>query len=608
MTCLLTGIETNLTIAVTGHRPNEAESAGHGCIRALSPDQVRGLIAPVLERIKSSLQTCSVNSAAAQLFGNDLGEPRPSRLSLATCLAEGSDRIAAKAALDKGYFLEAVLPFAAKEFENDFRSEESRAEFQELLTAIQELPLELPGDRDNSKKAYETANRAMLDHASLLIAVWDGEPAEGRGGTETVVAEAVRRGIPVIVIDASGRVSEPMAYWEGLSEYPVQVNHISDLKPHPAHEALPKVIEALVQPPVNGELEALKSYLEEPERRWNFCLHWPALLALFGVRRPRLNDLSAPDATALEADAQSKTGVRSKPLLKAYARADALGTFYAQVFRSAFVLNFALAGLAVFTVALSILLKDALHLTHAKWPFVLVEILLIGWLLLNTWFGRRRNWHRRWFESREVAERLRIALAMRRLAARPHTPSGPLPTWTNWYTRAVLRSTGVPGGAMTVEELGNRRDQLRDMLIEQRDYHERSSDRMHRLEHRMEKTGEALFFATLLAALTFVIGKLGVGAEFSSDFKYVITALTAGMPVLATATYGIRVIGDFEGNAKRSHRMAEELGRLIEAVDRDDPTDLSLAQSRARQASAIMLGDLASWRSSAESRGLAIPG
>jgi hypothetical protein len=48
--------------------------------------------------------------------------------------------------------------------------------------------------------SYERANRAILDRSDVLIAVWDGDPARGRGGTGDVVHDALERSLPVIVI------------------------------------------------------------------------------------------------------------------------------------------------------------------------------------------------------------------------------------------------------------------------------------------------------------------------------------------------------------------------------------------------------------------------
>jgi hypothetical protein len=48
--------------------------------------------------------------------------------------------------------------------------------------------------------AYERAGMAMLDAVDMLIAVWDGKPSRGRGGTSEIVAAARSRGLDVIVV------------------------------------------------------------------------------------------------------------------------------------------------------------------------------------------------------------------------------------------------------------------------------------------------------------------------------------------------------------------------------------------------------------------------
>ena len=44
---------------------------------------------------------------------------------------------------------------------------------------------------------------ATVDGSDVLIAVWDGEPARGRGGTAEVVAYARSLGKPVVLIDSN---------------------------------------------------------------------------------------------------------------------------------------------------------------------------------------------------------------------------------------------------------------------------------------------------------------------------------------------------------------------------------------------------------------------
>ncbi|MFB9430363.1 hypothetical protein ACFFR8_13355, partial [Streptoalloteichus tenebrarius] len=53
---------------------------------------------------------------------------------------------------------------------------------------------------DSTAEAHMKASLRMLDIADHLIAVWDGLPARGYGGTADVVQAAQERGLPVTVV------------------------------------------------------------------------------------------------------------------------------------------------------------------------------------------------------------------------------------------------------------------------------------------------------------------------------------------------------------------------------------------------------------------------
>ena len=59
------------------------------------------------------------------------------------------------------------------------------------------------GDDGSRESAYERVGEALIDHCDMLIAVWDGTAARGRGGTADVVQAARARGRNVIVIDGA---------------------------------------------------------------------------------------------------------------------------------------------------------------------------------------------------------------------------------------------------------------------------------------------------------------------------------------------------------------------------------------------------------------------
>ena len=55
-----------------------------------------------------------------------------------------------------------------------------------------------PASPDDELDAYVMAGRATVAHCDVLIAVWDGLPPRGRGGTGDIVELALARGTPII--------------------------------------------------------------------------------------------------------------------------------------------------------------------------------------------------------------------------------------------------------------------------------------------------------------------------------------------------------------------------------------------------------------------------
>lgn len=116
-----------------------------------------------------------------------------------SCLAEGPDQDFARAVLDHGGTIEAVIP--AERYREELPGT-VREEFDALLaraTRVHRMPCRTP-DPD----AHMAAGVYMVDSADELWAVWDGRPARGPGGTADVVAYARDRDIPVRIIWPEG--------------------------------------------------------------------------------------------------------------------------------------------------------------------------------------------------------------------------------------------------------------------------------------------------------------------------------------------------------------------------------------------------------------------
>jgi hypothetical protein len=117
-----------------------------------------------------------------------------------TCLAEGADQTFAQVVLDLGGQVEVILP--APDYREDVVSLDNRALFDALLlraAAVRTLPFEKPG-----REAYMAASEEVVKSSERLLAVWDGQPADGLGGTADVVARARELGVAVEVIWPEG--------------------------------------------------------------------------------------------------------------------------------------------------------------------------------------------------------------------------------------------------------------------------------------------------------------------------------------------------------------------------------------------------------------------
>ncbi|MGW1025276.1 hypothetical protein ACWD4J_16495 [Streptomyces sp. NPDC002577] len=113
-----------------------------------------------------------------------------------SCLADGADQIFAELALAAHIPLTAVIP--ADDYEDHLGSAEAVDRFHRLLGACtRTVPMPY---RTCSPEAYEAAGLWIVENVDHLIAVWDGCPSRGRGGTGQIVEYARAANIPVTVV------------------------------------------------------------------------------------------------------------------------------------------------------------------------------------------------------------------------------------------------------------------------------------------------------------------------------------------------------------------------------------------------------------------------
>lgn len=542
--------EAVLRIGVTGHRSLP------------DADAVARVVTAVLERIGDAAD--AVARAAPSVFALP-AEDRPARLVVVSSLAEGADRIVADAALAGDHELQAVLPFPAPLYRDDFAHEYSRAAFDTLLEKAGAL-FTLDGTRADAPAAYELAGRVMLANADILIAVWDGEPARGRGGTAEVVGEALASGLPVIVIDPAA--PQPRLRWgdfaadlealdalDGVVRDLLAPPHSIVERPAPAH-GVGHVAHAFEAPPT------LPEYLAETEQ----CVYrgvtktFPWLLSVTFVKsRSERDDGPGPYAARIESDWAAYMAACGAPvpnvraaiettLRPAFAYADFLGSYYALYFRGAYIRGFSLAALAVIVALIAVLLEPmfidpilgglrrviAIEATAdgvASWTkivLVAVELVILLTVIIFVRRSRKLRVHRKWLAYRELAELLRPMRALALIAASGPTPrplrgaadiapihddpSGPA-SFAAWYAHAVRRMLPVPDAVAdrdyfnaVICAAGDAQQHAMAVseIENQIAYNNLTSERMQKLDHRLHVASFTCFWLSVAVCVAFL--------------------------------------------------------------------------------------------------------
>jgi hypothetical protein len=129
---------------------------------------------------------------------------RPYALNLVgvTMLGPGADQLFARVVLELGGTLYVVQPTTGMQYRDSFEDESARRGYDELYG--QASHVEALGHTESTEQAHMDGGRAVVHRSSVLVAVWDGLPARGLGGTADVVAYARDRGVPVEVIWPEG--------------------------------------------------------------------------------------------------------------------------------------------------------------------------------------------------------------------------------------------------------------------------------------------------------------------------------------------------------------------------------------------------------------------
>lgn len=585
------------SVGVTGHR---------------SETFTKAEASRVAERVREALamvrgQVLALASLENGLFSDD--EPR---LLFVSPLADGADQTAAEVALDLGFELQAVLPFDRETYRASLNGSGSAARFDKLLAAAS-CVLELPGKADQKLDAFIMTGRATVAHCDMLLAIWDGLPPRGRGGTGEIVQLALTRGTPVLHVPVSPD-ADVRLMWSAFDPAVLTVADEQTAQ-RPADPANLKLLLAamLLPPPDADEQGFLRVFEKERIRQIRARIEYPLLLAAAGVGRFGTRHIAEKHAARQIRDEWRiyREGCAdacdvSAPvdmLEYAYSWADRLATHFAQTYRSGHIFNFLFGAVAV-CLGLS-----AFMAPRFKLQFAAAEIVITLAIVLNAHIGTRNQWHRRWLDYRQLAERLRPMRSLKLLGIAapdpPGTETNPVPRrWIDWYASGIWRGMACPTGSINRAKAPRLAAAIATHEIApQVAYHRRNARQVDLLDRRLGTIATMLFVATLVVSVATLAG-LAFGSPLVERYGNWFTLVSAGFPALGTAVFGIRFQADFGGDALRSLATANTLGQLEDELRGD--ISLLRAADLAEQAARVMLGDLDEWRLVNQQRDLSL--
>lgn len=213
-------------VGVTGHRALDRE------------DRLRQVVREALGEIK-------------RIVAGDQGDDGVGLVVLSS-LAEGADRLVAEVVLEQEpAALHAILPLEPADYEKDFSTVASWMQFRNLLDRAQDMTVISSGNARPA--AYAAAGQRVVERCDVLIALWDGQPARGPGGTAEIVEYARQVEKPLVWCQISPSCETHKERMDGLEPRrgPSQGDTNQAMyEPKPietAHVTLPENLRALVE-------------------------------------------------------------------------------------------------------------------------------------------------------------------------------------------------------------------------------------------------------------------------------------------------------------------------------------------------------------------------
>lgn len=458
----------------------------------------------------------------------------PSALSISftavSPLAEGADRLLAECVLSlPGGRLEVPLPMPIEFYRNDFTAHGSVEQFDALIARAVRVfsPVCNINDFLGSERSicYRNAGEETLRRSDIVIAIWDGEPANGIGGTAEIVNLAQRQGKPLFIISStSGKLVETVN--SGTLSIKRIIRRIAAFNDH-----LPEGVTA------DYIASELKKLFELPEGKM-----------IPNVYRE----------TALQ------------HILPYYVQASSFASLNQNVYQRTGTYAYSISTLSVAFMAIAVVFG-----TNSPWVATvsyISELAALMFLFMMIHKAQKHQVHKLWLENRALAERLRSTLFFVACGIKPSICAGDEDNFLqdDWVSRVIAE---VRDG-MPVKELPDPVPvEVFDRFVRagwiqtQVKYHQNKSNVCGKENQRLKSLGLWLFGSAIaVSAIHLGTALLGMAGHHPGSFMFmleeILTVVAVTLPAAAAAVGGYRILMEHSRIASRSSAMIRRLSNL----------------------------------------------
>jgi hypothetical protein len=445
-------------------------------------------------------------------------------------LAEGADRLLAECVLAlPGGRLEVPLPMPIEFYRNDFTAHGSVEQFDALLAKAVRIfsPVCNIDNLQGRERSicYRNAGEETLRRSDIVIAIWDGAPANGMGGTAEIVNLARNQGKPLFIISStSGNLVETLN--AGTLSIKGIIRRIAAFNCHlPSGRA------------ADFSSAEFKKLFELPEAKMIPDIYREATL---------------------------------KHILPYYVQSSSFASLNQKIYQRTGTYAYSISTLSVAFMAIAVVFG-----TNSPWVATvsyICELAALMFLFMMIHKAQKHQVHKLWLENRALAERLRSTLFFVACGIKPTLCAGDEDDFLqeDWVSRIISEvRDGIPmkelPEPMQVEVFDRF---VRAAWIQtQIKYHQNKSNVCGKENQRLKSFGLWLFGSAIaVSAIHLGTALLGMAGHHPGSFIFmleeILTVVAVTLPAAAAAVGGYRILMEHSRIASRSSAMLRRLSHL----------------------------------------------